>query len=349
VSVETTCAVVGLGSMGSQHAAILANLPIADLAICCDTDPDSEGRCPPGVPFTTELADVLSQPNLKAVVVATPDDSHCQVVVNLLERGLHVLCEKPIAIKLDDADLMIRAEASSAGRLTIGHVVRFDPRYLAVRDAVWSGRLGSAVHITTRRNCSVIYGRRLSATTTLPMYLSVHDLDLMEWIMRSQIVRVYAEGATSSDFGNGMAASVVATLRFANGAVGTHEVSWALPEAAGLDSGDFGLSYVGTGGAAYVDLRSQGVSIYGGVEVNNADQCSRGHVEHPGMARMIDGMPVGNVRSELEHFLMTVDGHFRPMTTGDEGRRALKVALALEKALTTGAVVNVVQGEGESS
>ena len=342
------CAVVGLGNMGAQHASVLAQLPGVELAVCCDVSEESRRRCPAGVRFTTTVADALDEPGLNGVVVATPEGTHAEPVIQALARGLHVLCEKPVADNLADIDAIMRAEASSRGTLAIGHIVRFDPRYRVVRDEVASGSLGRPVHVTTRRNNSIVFGSRLAGRTSLPMYLSVHDIDIMEWITGSPIVRVFAEGSDSGVLQGSGPETIAATMRFANGAVATHEVSWALPAESGFGSGDFQFSYIGTKGSAYVEIRSQGVSIYGGVPGQDAPQAAvpdvrHGTISYPStmFSHSVDGVGFGVLRLQLEHFIASAVRGTPQLVTSQDGRRAAIVALAIEESLRTGQPVTI--------
>jgi UDP-N-acetylglucosamine 3-dehydrogenase len=323
----------------------------ADLVVCCDVDPVGAERCPSGVRFTTSYVELLDEPGLEAVFVCTPEHLHREPVEAAFTRGLAVFCEKPIAASLSDADAMIRAERESGRSLVIGHCLRFDPRYVAVKEKVASGGLGRAIHTSTRRNGSFAEGRHLVGRTTLPLYLSVHDLDVLQWILGSRIARVHAEGAAVRMADVGGVDTVVATLRFDDGSVGIHETSWALPDEAGLAFGDHYFSYVGTLGCAYIEIRAQNVTIYGGGEEASAAKGAapawvsgaRGLVEYPETTYMPEafGVPSGIYMAELEHFLIGVRSGTPSAIRSEEARSALAAALALEESLARGGPVDV--------
>ncbi len=113
------CALIGVGMMGTEHAAILAASPSAELVVACDTDPGAAVRLPAGVRLTADLDDALDTPGLEAVVIATPQSHHLTAVRAALGRGLAVLCEKPVAHTLADADA-IAALAGCTWRTTGG-------------------------------------------------------------------------------------------------------------------------------------------------------------------------------------------------------------------------------------
>lgn len=345
------CGVIGLGLMGAFHAGVLAAMGRADLAVACDLRPGAADSCPPGVRFTTSVSDALDEPGLEAVLVCTPDHLHREVVEEALRRGLHVLCEKPLASTLRDAEAMAAAAADAGRRLVAGHVLRFDPRYVLVRKRAAEGELGDPVHLVARRNSSIVEGRHLASRTTLALYLAVHDLDVMQWIAGARIDRVYAESASVPGLQGH--ASVVSTVHFENGAVGLSEVSWALPERSGLIFGDVSLAYVGRDACAYIDGRHPGLEIFGGPtrsgERPDGDAAgswleeSRGVVEVPDYLYTadVDGVQTGPYVAELEHFLLGVrDG--RPAAISvEEAVSALRVALAVQSSLDRGQPVAV--------
>ncbi len=91
MSQPVRCAIVGVGMMGREHAAILAASTAADLVVACDVDATASDRLPQGVPLVTDLDAALDTPDLEAVVVATPPDLHRSVVEAALAKGLAVL------------------------------------------------------------------------------------------------------------------------------------------------------------------------------------------------------------------------------------------------------------------
>ena len=345
------CGVIGLGLMGSVHADILSGMGRAELAVCCDIDPAAAERSPEGTRFTDDYRDLLSEPGLQAVIVATPEHLHREPVEAALEAGLSVFCEKPIASTLEDADAMIAVEQATNGRLVIGHVLRFDPRYSHVHDSVTSGALGQAIHTATRRSSSYAEGRHLVNRTTLPLYLSIHDIDVLQWILGARITRVQADASSVRMADVGAHDTVVATFRLDDGSVSVHETSWVLPDQAGLSFGDYYFSFVGTRGCAYIELRDQNLIIFGGDDApDEADGAPAwasgggGTFSYPEMSYMpkVMGVPSGIYMAQLDHFLLgALDGR-PPALSTEEARSALAATLALEQALLSGQPVDVM-------
>jgi predicted dehydrogenase len=320
---EVRCALVGVGVMGREHAEILATSPLADLVACVDVDPRAAERTPPGIPFLTSLDEALETPGLEALFIATPQPFHEEAVRKALERGLHVFCEKPIAHTLESADRIVALEAAHPGRLVIGHMYRFDPRWMALRAAVADGRMGSLVHLTILGFTPDYEGRALADHTSLANENSIHSLDLLQWLA-GPIDRVYAESSRTGVAGEGQIDAIAATLRFASGAVGSIETDWAMPSETGL-SGALHVYLVGSKGVAWIEGRGAGVGILS----------TAARPDFPGALVYRDpgGAEQGIYRLEDEFFLARVrDGREWPVTASD-ARSALRVALAVDRSL----------------
>ena len=327
------CALVGVGVMGREHAEILATSLLADLAVCVDVDPRAAERVPAGVRFTTSLDEALATPGLEALFIATPQPFHEAAARAALDRGLHVFSEKPIAHTLESADAIVALEAAHPGRLVIGHMYRFDPRWMALKQAVEDGRLGRIVHISTHGYTPDYEGRALADHTSLANENAVHGLDLLQWLA-GPIERVYAEASRTGVAGEGLVDSIAVTLRFASGAIGTCETDWAMPSATGL-SGELHFRAVGANGVAWIDARDSGVGILS----------TRAAPAFPGtlVYRDPSGAEQGIYRVEDEYFLAKVrDGRPWPVTA-TEARSALRVALAVDRSLELGRPVTVEQ------
>lgn len=327
------CGVVGVGMMGSVHVQVLDALPQADLVACCDLDPGVADRLPSGVRFYSDLHRLLGDEGLEAVFVCTPQEHHLAVVALCLEAGLPVFCEKPIAHDLDAADAIIELARQASGRLAVGHTMRFEPDYVALARSVHSGDIGDPVSLSARRNVPAFEGRLLAHRTTLPVEVGVHDLDLLLWLA-GDIVRVQAMPASTASLGEGAVDAVVATLRFAGGAVGSVEFNWVMNDRSGL-AGDYRLAVFGTRGAGYVEMRDPVTKVYSLDE----NRWLRTHG-----AFDVGGTVAGSVAIEDRHFLGWVRGIRDWPVSLEDARAALEVALALDESARIGEPVDVSQG-----
>jgi predicted dehydrogenase len=321
--------VIGLGLFGRHHAAVLASARNAELILCVDRDPEREAVCPPGVRFSTDLTAIGASP-IDAVIVACDDGAHRAATEAALAAGAAVLCEKPLAPSVEDADAMLAAAVAADRPLWVAHTLRFEPRYRRIREAVERGELGDIVQLAARRATWAPEGRIYGSQTRLELCLGVHDLDVMRWLA-GEIERVHAE-ATAADISGSASDAVAATLRFRSGAIGSLELSWALPEATGV-AWDTALHCIGTERSLYVALRGTDDSRIG----------EAGDV-FPDLSYVyeVDGIPGGVVRLQDEHFLRAVRSPDSwPGASATDGRRAVEAALALVRSAESGQPVSL--------
>ena len=324
------CGVVGVGMMGSVHVEVLDALSEAVLVACCDVDPGVARSMPQGVTFFSDVDSMLGSQELEAVFVCTPQEQHLPVVARCVEAGLPVFCEKPIAHHLDDADAIIDATRRADGRLAVGHTMRFEPDYVALARSVQEGDIGDPVSLSARRNVPAFEGRLLAHRTTLPVEVGVHDIDLLRWLA-GDIVRVQAIPAATASLGEGAVDAVVATLRFASGAVGLVEFNWVMNRRSVL-AGDYRLAVFGTRGAGYVEMRDPVTRVYS-LEEN---RWLRTHGTFD-----VGGTVGGSVSIEDRHFLGWVRGIRDWPVSLEDARAALEVALALGESVRSGEPVDV--------
>lgn len=339
--------VLGLGWMGTIRAEILSQLPGADLVVCGDANPGALERVPEGAAFVSSIDELLTA-GVDAIVISTPDGLHRDATIRALEAGVHVFCEKPLATTLEDADAMLAAEEASTARIIVGQTLRADPRYRALKVKVESGELGATLHATSRRSWPAPEGSRQAKQTTVARYLSVHELDALQWILDQPIVSVYGQASETRLGGFGdTAASIVATLRFADGSVATHECSWGLPDKAGLALGDCAMSVIGTEGAIYMHERQQAVVMFGGAAVEQPTSTGddlfsvRGAVEFPATDAGLLGLLATPYAAELAAFIDSCRLGSEPLVTARGARQALAAVIALEESIATGLPVAV--------
>jgi predicted dehydrogenase len=324
------CAVIGLGMIGREHAAVLAGSPLADLLACCDIDPSAAAGAPAGVSVTQDLRDLLDLPELEAVFVCTPQDTHRQIVMQALQCGLYVFCEKPVAHTLDDADAMIAVPQAQAGRLAIGHTLRFSPDYLAVHKAVTGGQVGQVVSMAARRCVPDFEGKLIAGRTNLAVEVGIHDIDVMRWLA-GDVETVYAEAAQMRVTGAGLTDAVVGTIRFASGVVATIEFNWIMSSKSALKA-DYRLAVFGTKGSAFAEFNAPVVRIFGG------------EAPRTGWRDDVYGSQSGVLVTEDEHFLAMVRGaRSWPITLAD-ARAALAAAIAIDESARSGSPARVAVG-----
>jgi predicted dehydrogenase len=323
-------AVIGAGVMGERHASIYAALPGVRLVAICDPREDAARRVAAatgGPAVYTDAGDLLRRDDVDAVSVCTPDDAHRAPCVAAARAGKHVLVEKPIATTVADAEAIAAAATRAGVVLLVGHCLRFDPRYHAVRTAIAAGEVGAVQTIYTRRSNTVAAQDRLRGRCSLPLFLGVHDYDVMRWFLGSEVVGVTAASKWGllRSRGYPVEDATCALLTFASGALGIAELSWILPRGFPA-SGDHRADVVGEKGALAIATLETGLTRVDGERAVKVDASA---------APLIHGHPGGMFYFELAHFVDAALGRVPPAIAPEDAIAALRVALAVERAAAT--------------
>lgn len=328
-----TVAVIGLGFFGSRHARVFSEHPAVDLVAVCDRDLDRLAGVAAltGARGFADLRDVLALPQLDAVSICLPDRQHEDAAVAAAAAGKAILLEKPLAHDGAAARRIVDAVETNGGRLMVGHILRFDPRYVQAFHAADPERLGRPVHLSAKRHGIRATATRLGPSSSILFYMGVHDIDALQWIARSRIGRVYAQKVAL--LGTGNEDALCAVVNFENGAIGQIDYSWAWPD--GLMNGfRSSLEIVGTKSGVHLDCADQGFQVVG------EDTTSGGDTH---LWPEINGRIAGDLADELDHFVKaTLSGapyvqHYR------EALDAIPVLDALALSAETGAPVEVAR------
>jgi predicted dehydrogenase len=307
--------VVGVGSLGFHHARLLRELPGAELVGIHDVREDrlAEVASMLGVPGFASLAELLDRTS--ACVIAVPTEAHEAVAVRALERGVHVLIEKPIAPTLDAADRILLAAEATNTLIQIGHVERFNGALRACEPY-----LEEPLFVESHRLAP--FGPR-GTDVAVVLDLMIHDVDLVLSILRRPVVGVAAVGVpvltASPDIAN-------ARLEFEGGGVANLTASRVSVERMRKirffqRSGYISLD-LATGTGEYLRLRP-GLSFAPGRPLAAAK-----------LEEIIEFVPLRAdgtepLRCELDSFVAAVTGAGPVVVTGRDGRDALAVALQI--------------------
>lgn len=318
----TTAAVIGAGAMGRHHLRVYRELG-ARLVGVADADADVARRAGEfhGVRAYTDHRELLDRERPLAVSVAVPTSRHYEVVMDALTAGCHVLVEKPIASTVDEGRRMLEAARRAGRTLTVGHVERFNPAIVELRRRLEGGGLGRPYQMHARRLGP--FPQRIRDVGVV-VDLATHDLDVMRWLGGSEPVRMYAEisrqiHTTNEDLVTGL-------IRFANEMVGLLEINWLTPTKIRE------LTVTGERGMFRADYLTQDLYFFeNSVSPDGAwDTMSllRGGVDEGSMTRFAlrRREPLA---AELDAFLAAARGDQAAAVSGEDGVRALELALAL--------------------
>src|SRR4029079_2775842 len=175
-------AVIGVGHLGRQHARIhsyLAAEGLTESVVVCDLDEEIARRVSSErkVEWTADWREVIGR--VDAVRLAVPTEAHCEIAVELLRAGIHVLVEKPNARTLAEAEQMIAAAAQSGALLQVRHLERYNPALVALRPHV-RNPLYFEIH-----RVGEFTARSLDIDVVLD--LRIHDLDIVQWLLGEEV------------------------------------------------------------------------------------------------------------------------------------------------------------------
>ncbi len=334
-------AVIGLGSMGTNHARVYGEIPGVKLAAVADVDAGrveqvARGRTLRG--YTGYLR-MLDEERLDLVSVAVPTGAHLDVAAHVIERGIPLLVEKPLAATLEEG-VRVRSLAASAGvLLTAGHVERFNPAVIELRRRLRAGELGRVFQVHARRVGPFPHRMR---DVGVVLDLAPHDIDVMRFLLDSEIVRVQAE--TEQRINTEREDMLSGLLRFGNGVVGVLDVNWLTPTKIRE------LSVLGERGMFVVDYLARELTFFEN-DFHPRDQ------QGDWAARHLKGVSEGPVhvlqvekreplRVELEAFVRAVREGGPPAVSPEDALAAIAVADALVRAARTGEGVTLGAGAG---
>ena len=318
--------VAGLGYWGPNLARNFNLLPGCELTWLCDGSDEALARVGsafPGVPTTGSLDDLLADPALDAVALATPVPTHAELAERVLRAGKHCFVEKPLALNVADAERVVGAAAQAGRVLMVGHLLEYHPGVTALRELALSGDLGEIYYI---------YGNRLNlgklrADENALWSLGAHDVSVVLLLAGGEEpVEVVAHG--ESYVRPGVEDVVFCFLRFAGGLSAHLHLSWLDPHK------ERRFTVVGSRQmATFDDMALEGkVTVYD----KGFDESAQGYGEYITRSGAIFSPRLPNaepLRLECEHFVGCVRDGRTPQSDGASGLRVVRVLEQLQRSL----------------
>lgn len=327
-------AVVGLGRMGMIYARTVAKeMDEASLLAVVDPAVDPEEKLADvTVPYVfDDVAPALALSDLHGVVIATPTNTHGDLVVRAAEAGKAIFCEKPLALTREETNRALTAVERAEVPLQVGFMRRFDKAYREVREHIRAGRIGRPLTFkSTGRDpgCPDPSFADPAHSGGLILDMAIHDFDLARWLMGAEVERVSADGAllvcdelrAANDIDN-----AVVALSFEGGALGTVEVSRNASYGY-----DVRTEVLGSDGLARVPGRGQvgSATLIPGKEGADND-------------RYLTERFGGAYRTQIHHFVECVRAGRTPSVTGADAKAAFEIGLAATFSARTGAPVSL--------
>lgn len=327
-------AVIGAGFMGSMHASIFASDPRAELVAVVDRDTARAQAVADGLGKNVRVygshETLLAAEELDLVSICTPDHLHLEPALAIAGKGINLFIEKPIASTLEDGRKIVEACKAANVKLGVGYLLRFDPRYYKARDLIETGRIGKPIHVYARRNSARTEGpKRYAGTLPLAMHVTVHDVDMVLWMLKGQTpVTAYAQQTEILLGEMGTQDTIAGVVRFSGGTVVTFESAWSLPAGA-RHMIDARLEMIGTEGSFEVQCGDSGLYF--------ADNQASREIDTQHWPE-IGGKVGGDLRLQLSSVLEWIGGADCQVATGEEALLSLELTQALVRSADTGEV-----------
>ena len=306
--------VVGVGVMGSNHARVFADLPGVRLVGVADPDRNQRDFVSGILGCTTfGTMEGLLDHGVDALTIAAPTHLHRELAIACIERGVHVLVEKPIASSVEEGRAIIAAARRAGVALMVGHVERFNPTVEAIKEAI---RDEDILSIAITRVGP--FPPRMSNVGVV-IDLAVHDIDLIRWFTESDIAEVQPQLSSAVAEREDIA---LLQFRTASGVLAHINTNWLTPFK-----------------ARNVTIATRKKYIMGDLLTRQVTECFGFQPDGSYSMRHLSVGHAEPLRAELQAFIGAIRDNRQPAVTGEEGVASLEIAIrCLEsRALPTAA------------
>jgi predicted dehydrogenase len=331
--------VIGTGLWGQSHALVYSRHPGAVLAAVCDVDRTRAAQVAEtynAQNVYSRYQDLLADPRVDAVTVATPDHLHSEICVAAARAGKDILVEKPLALTVRECQAIIDAAATHGVKLMVDFHNRWNPPFNLLKQSVEAGELGDVLLINAHLNNTIFVPTELLAwaghSATI-WFTGSHLVDLACWLLNSPPKRVYSVSRSTLLAGRGIPTPdfFETTVEFANGAVAALENCWIQPNSE-PNIVDFKLRCVGSTGSASIDTTHNRTLEQYGARAQYRDVL--------GMVNVF-GQQQGFALESIRYFADCVIHDRHPVPTGEDGLRNTAIICAAIQSAATGQPVEL--------
>jgi predicted dehydrogenase len=320
---------IGLGYWGPNLLRNFSGLEGSSVRICCDLDENKlrkfRGRYP-SVRFTTDAKEVWEDPEVDAVEVATPVNTHYQLAKRALQVGKHVLVEKPMTMRVDHAEELVALAEKNGLVLQVDHVFVYSPAVVKMREIVAQGKLGKLFFIDSVRINLGLFQHDVNVIWDL----APHDLSIIDYVLDGRLPRsLSAFGGIHTN--QEIEDVAYLNLDFGDGLIANVHVNWLSPVK---------IRHMIVGGSeqslVYNDLdREERIKVYNrGIQVSNAEQKQQllisyrsGDMWSPNVS---NEEPLARMAAD---FLCSIREGRRPVSDGRAGLRIVKILDAAQRSI----------------
>jgi predicted dehydrogenase len=325
VSEPVRLGVVGLGYWGPNLARNFSALPGVELRWLADADAQARERAGAAFPdarLAPDLDELLADPELDAIALATPVPTHAELARRVLEAGRHCFVEKPLAQSAAQAQLAVEASAQAGKVLMVGHLLEYHPAVRKLKEIAASGELGDIRYLYSHR----LNLGKLREDENALWSLGAHDVSVVLYLAGEEPSEVEARGECYMR--EGVEDVVFCYLRFPSGLAAHLHLSWLDPHK------ERRLTVVGSKQMATFDdmALDRKVTVYD----KGFDESATSYGEYITRSGDTWSPRIDNVeplRVECEHFVASIRDGTPPLSDGASGLRVVRVLEALQESL----------------
>jgi predicted dehydrogenase len=318
-------AVIGVGSMGVNHARLYADIPTVELVAVVDKNAETASRVAARyhTRFYTDYTEMLTKERPDAVTVASPTKLHAEIASAALNSGAHVLIEKPIAATIEEGQKLLEISTATGKQIMVGHIERFNPAIIELKRRLDAGELGQIFIIHSRR-LSPFPKRILDVGVSLD--LASHELDMMRFLTNANVKSIKSETyqvlhPTNEDI-------VFGLLRFDNEILGILDVNWVTPTKVREitvtgEKGMFAVNYLDQNLYFYKNAVNDVIYNKQKSSLNNGFSIQEGEMIRYQISKREP------LRNEIESFIDAVHTGKAPTVDAQDGIQALSLAIQI--------------------
>jgi len=335
--------VIGTGIVGGAwHAHVYSRMPKSKLVAVCDLNEQraQETAKKYGVKKVfTDYRQLLADPEIKAVSIATPDFAHREIAVAAAEAGKHILVEKPLATTVEDAEAIVKAAKKAGVKLAVDFHNRVNPPFANAKQSVASGELGRPAYIYARLSNTTFVATKMlpwASKSSALWFLASHTMDLAHWLLGDEPTRVYAVSRSGilKEMGVDTQDFHVAIVEFKGGAVATLENTWILPETEPMVF-NFKFEILGSKGSIYVNTSdNRTIEQYTSKSASLPDVLG---ITFSGDSPRMSGF----VLESIARFVDAVADDQPVLASGDDGLIVTRTLVAISESAKTGRPVDL--------
>jgi UDP-N-acetylglucosamine 3-dehydrogenase len=312
-------AVVGAGSMGMNHLRVLADFDeelVQLVGVAESYEPALKiATSRFHIAGFTDYRQMINQTHPDLVAVVVPTHMHSEIALNVLDRGIHVLIEKPITRTIDEALALLKLARIRGAKIAVGHVERFNPAVVELKRQLLNSALGQMFHLHARR-IGPFPPRIRDVGVTLD--LASHDIDVMRYLANAEVEHVYAQ--TQRRLHSSCEDLLLGFVRFTNDVLGVLDVNWLTPTKIRE------LTVTGEKGMFLVNYLTQEVYFYeNDYSTTTWDTMRSLTGVSEGTMTRLKVQKAEPLRLEYEDIINSIVNDVLPTVSGEDGLAVLKV------------------------